>query len=286
MIWYYYAGLFLFGLTAGSFLNVVIYRLPKGKSLVRPGSFCPKCQTHIQYFDNVPILSFLMLGARCRACKAPISWRYPAVELLTGLLFLWLAYDFLASGLPLPILGVYLYLTLGLIVLSFVDYDLEIIPDEISLVGIPVALVLSMAIPDLHRGVPFLDGLFGHMPAPLAAGISSLAGIAAGGGSLWFIGAVARVILKKDAMGFGDVKLMAMVGGLLGWLNMALAFFIACGIGSVIGIIIMIRTKNRRIPFGPFLAAGTFLVMLYGNEIVYFITDVYPRFLRGVMGIE
>lgn len=281
----FYIGVFMFGCAAGSFINVCIYRLPQGKSLVKPGSFCPSCNTPIAWYDNIPLVSFLLLRGKCRSCGENISLRYPAVELLTGLLMLWTVYDCLQDGRSLFILGVYVYLTLGLITVTFIDIAHEIIPDEISLVGIPVALLLSLLIPALHRDVPFFYKLIENGPAWVNSGISSLAGIVIGGGTLWFIGAVAGFLLKKEAMGFGDVKLMAMVGGLTGWLRMLMAFFLACAFGSIVGIVIMLRTKNRRIPFGPFLAAGTFLVLLYSRELVYFFTVIYPGWIRGFMGL-
>lgn len=285
MLWFFLLGVFLFGLCAGSFLNVCIYRLPAGKSLVNPGSFCPKCNTAIKAYDNIPVLSFLILGAKCRSCKVKISWQYPAIELLTALMLVWLAWDYTTSGYSLPVFSAYIYLTLGLIVLTFVDAKLEIIPDEISLIGIPVALILSIIFPELHKDVPFVQDLLGKLPGPVQGGLASLAGIIIGGGSLWLTGFVAKVLLKKDAMGFGDVKLMAAVGGLLGWLDSLVIFFLACGLGSAIGIVIIIKTKSRRIPFGPFLAAGTWFVMLYGPEIIFFITDTYPRFIRNLLGM-
>jgi len=281
----FYIGVFLFGCAAGSFINVCIYRLPQGKSLVKPGSFCPSCSAPIAWFDNIPLVSFLLLRGKCRSCSKKISFRYPAVELLTGLLVLWIVYDCLQDGRSVFVLGVYVYLTLGLITVAFIDMHHEIIPDEISLIGIPVALILSVLIPALHRDVPFFSALVGNGPAWINAGISSLAGIVIGGGTLWVIGTVAGFLLKKEAMGFGDVKLMAMVGGLTGWVCMLMAFFLACAFGSIVGVIIMIKTKNRRIPFGPFLAAGTFLVLLYSREFLYFFTVVYPVWIRRIMGL-
>jgi len=257
----FYVTVFLFGLGAGSFLNVCIHRLPRGGSLVHPGSSCPRCGNPIRWYDNIPLVSFVLLRGKCRACGGRISLRYPAVELVTALLMVWLAVHAAAEGISPLRYGVYVYLTLGLVTLSAVDIGHEIIPDEISLVGVFLAPVVSLIVPELHREVPFaaeiVPGGFGR-PAAL---VSSLVGIAVGGGTLWIIGKVAEFILKKEAMGFGDVKLMAMVGGLLGWLDMLLAFFIACGLGSVVGVAVMLRTKSRRIPFGPFLAAGTFLVI-------------------------
>lgn len=289
MIWILLGGIFLFGLAAGSFLNVCIYRLPEEKSLIHPGSFCPVCSTTIKFYDNIPVLSFIILRGRCRNCSGRISFRYPGVELLTGILLVWLTYDSL-KDLPLgvkliPLLGIYVYITLGLITLSFIDIKHKIIPDEISFVGIPLAFVLSMIFPALHKGVPVIGKLISENYPVLNAAVSSFVGIIIGGGSLWLVGIVAKVLLKKEAMGFGDVKLMAMVGGLLGWLYALLIFFLACGIGSVIGIIILIKTKKHRIPFGPFLAAATYLVLLYGREILYFFTDIYPKFIRGVLRI-
>ena len=282
----FYFGVFLFGLAAGSFINVCIYRLPLGVSLVHPGSFCPLCRTPVRWFDNIPVFSFLILAGKCRSCGKRISLRYPAVELLTGLLLLLVVFDCIQDGRTVFVTGTYIYLLLGLITLSFIDIAHEIIPDEISLMGIPVALVLSVLIPELHYNVPFFSPLIEQAPQRVNAACSSLAGIAVGGGTLWIIGAAAKLILKKEAMGFGDVKLMAMVGGLTGWLNTLLAFFLACALGSLVGIIVMIKTKNRRIPFGPFLAAGTLITILYSTELIYFFTHIYPVWIRKLMGME
>ncbi len=286
MIWILFAGIFAFGLVAGSFLNVCIYRLPTGKSLIKPGSFCPVCKNDIRFYDNIPVLSYLILMGKCRHCGEKISIRYPAVEVLTGLLLVWLAYAVLGSGMSALVLGAYVYLTLGLIVITFVDAEHEIIPDEISLIGIPVSFIVSLFIPDLHAGVYPFSGMFKNLPDFINSGVSSLAGIAVGGGSLWLVGYIGKLILKKDAMGFGDVKLMATVGGFIGWINVLIAIFIACGIGSVIGVAVLIKTKSRRIPFGPFLAVGTFLMMLYNRQIIFFLTDTYPKFVRNVLGMD
>ena len=205
------AALFIIGSIVGSFLNVVIYRVPRGESIVRPPSACPACGTRLRARDNIPVLGYLLLRGRCRYCSAPISPRYPTVEILAGLLPLLV---FARFGLGRELL-VYWPLSYVLLVISFIDLDLRIIPDKVTLPGIAVGLVVAP-----------LVGLTGFW--------ESLIGILVGGGALYLIGVLGELILRKESMGGGDVKLAAMLGAFLGWKMILLALFSAFLIGAVV----------------------------------------------------
>jgi leader peptidase (prepilin peptidase)/N-methyltransferase len=246
--WQLHALFFILGAVVGSFLNVCICRIPDGKSIVSPPSACPRCGQGIRWHDNVPILSFFLLRRRCRTCGEPISWRYPLVEALNGLLFLLL---FLRFGLT-PLLPVMLVLCAALVVITFIDIDHQIIPDRISLPGIPLG---------------FLAALFIGQPTWL----SSLMGILAGGGSLLLIATLYEKFSGKEAMGGGDVKLLAMLGAFLGWQSVPFIIFVGSLGGSLVGVPAMLLQKkggDLRIPFGPFLAFGALLYILAGDEII------------------
>lgn len=250
---------FLFGLIVGSFLNVVIVRLPRGEGLVRPGSRCPACKNPIKAYDNIPILSFLWLKGRCRACRARISWRYPLVEALTALLFVFALGRFGVSARSLFLL---LFLS-ALVVASFIDLEHQIIPHAITLVGIPLGLLGSV----VTQEPPFPDALVGAL---------------CGAGLLYFVAVYGEVLLKKECMGGGDVNLLGMIGAFLGWQKMLLALFLGAVFGSVIGLMMMASgwwlgrsttnhqslIANHRIPFGPFLALGAAVALFFGEGLV------------------
>jgi leader peptidase (prepilin peptidase)/N-methyltransferase len=238
---------FVFGAVIGSFLNVCIYRLQREESVVWPGSRCPKCRKPIAWYDNLPILSFLLLRGRCRACRAPISLRYPLVEVLNGAGYLLLLEQF---GFTWPTLIYALFLS-ALIVITFIDLDVQIIPDVISLPGIVIGLVASYWLP---QGV-----------------VSSVIGFLVGGGVFWLVAAVGARVLKQEAMGGGDIKLIAMVGAFLGWHNVLLTIFLASLSGAAVGLMFMaLKGWGRKtpIPFGPFLALGAVLSLFFGTTIV------------------
>jgi leader peptidase (prepilin peptidase)/N-methyltransferase len=265
----------LFGAMFGSFLNVVILRLPEKKSLVWPGSSCPKCGAKIRSFDNVPILSWLILGGRCRDCRAPISVQYPIVEALTAALTLATAWRFLlAPAQPdWARFAAAELLVLALVPVTFIDLRLTIIPDRITKPGMVAGPLLSLAAPALHR----TEWLTGEgLSAPVAALLLSLLGMAAGAGSIWGMGVLGTALFRKDAMGFGDVKLMGMAGAFVGPVGVLLAILIGCVIGSVGGILAWLVTRSRYIPFGPFLSAGTVIVLFFYDEVWHFITVTYP----------
>jgi leader peptidase (prepilin peptidase)/N-methyltransferase len=267
----------VFGAMLGSFLNVVIYRLPRKESLAWPGSHCPECGTPIRWYDNVPIVSWLVLAGKCRACRKPIPFRYPLVEALTGALTALLAWRFLTGPGPVDGVrfGVSLLFTAALVAVAFIDIALRIIPDRITKPGMVVAPVISLLVPALHR-VAWLPGL-----SPGAAALLlSLAGMAVGAGSIWMMGVIGKVAFRKEAMGFGDVKLMGLIGGFLGPVGVLLAVLLACVAGSVIGILAWLVTRDHYIPFGPFLSLGAFAVLVFRPEVVHFFTVTYPSLFR------
>lgn len=262
--------LFITGLGVGSFLNVVVYRVPLGLSLLSPPSFCPRCGHPLAARDNVPLLGWLLLRGKCRYCRAPISWRYPAVELATGLL--WAMEGWRLAGLRG---GHYTDVCLGLLELVFlsslvvtvlVDWDHRIILDEISLGGMFAALLASPLLPVLHHAEsvgsfsiasPELAALFGDWPAwGRSAGAASVGAIAGLGFSLliyWFGNAAFRKQIEAakaedpeidSALGLGDVKLMGFYGAWLGWRAVPLIFFIASLTGAGIGGVMKIRSGN------------------------------------------
>ncbi|MBI5641733.1 MAG: prepilin peptidase [Nitrospirae bacterium] len=242
---------FAFGSLIGSFLNVCIYRIPRNQSVIMPSSRCPSCLKPIRPWDNIPVISYLLLGGKCRYCKARISPRYPLIEALNAFFYiavLWrygLGWDF----------ALYCVLASALIVITFIDLDFQIIPDRITLAGIPIGLVAgSFILPD-----PFLR-------ASALGYKSSIIGFLTGGGLFYLV-----AVLSRGGMGGGDIKMMAMVGALMGWKSVLLTTFAGSLTGSVIGIFLMIfRGKGRKakIPFGPFLALGTIITLFFGQEIL------------------
>jgi len=240
--------IFFFGCCLGSFLNVCIYRLPRNLSVVAPRSFCPHCQTPIRAYDNIPLLSYLFLGGKCRNCRAEISWRYPLVEALTGGVALSLFLKFGPSFLFFSTLG----FAAALIVIAFIDLDRRIIPDVISLPGIAVGFLLAV---------------FGSMVTIK----ESLIGIAAGGGSLYLVAFVYQLLTKREGMGGGDVKLLAMIGAWLGWKAILFTLFFASLSGTFIGGGAMLIQKEGRhyaIPFGPFLAFSALAYIFFGSQLI------------------
>jgi leader peptidase (prepilin peptidase)/N-methyltransferase len=250
---------FVLGLAIGSFLNVCIYRLPLKKSILFPPSFCPRCGKRIKFYDNIPLLSYILLRGRCRHCQQRISLIYPAVELLNGLLFLLLffrygpSWDFAAKAI----------LFSSLVVIFFIDLKYQIIPDAITLPGIIVGLGFSI----LTRSPDFLQ---------------SLLGLLAGGGVLYLIALIGDKVFKKESMGGGDIKLAAMLGAFLGWQKVLLVFFLGSFLGALVGIIALLFSEEARekrlIPFGPFLAAATLLAIFLGNQLF----ELYLKFFNRI----
>jgi leader peptidase (prepilin peptidase) / N-methyltransferase len=236
------------GLLIGSFLNVVIARLPEGRSLVRPGSACPGCGAAIAWHDNVPVISFLALRGRCRACAMPISWRYPLVEAVTGALFGAAA---LAFG-PTLHAAVASALLAALLAITLIDLERQIIPDAISLPGI-------------------LAGLLANLATGRVSWLDSVLGIVVGGGVFLAIAVVGSWLAGQDAMGGGDIKLAAMLGAFLGWKVLLLSLFVSAIGGGILAAILMgsgLRGRKDPLPFGPFLAAGGAIGLFWGERMV------------------
>lgn len=243
----------VFGLIVGSFANVCIYRLPRGESIVRPWSHCPLCKRPILWYDNIPLLSFIFLKGRCRNCRKHISFRYPLVEFLTSFLF-WAGFK--AVGLSWTVLFYWYFFSL-LIIATFTDFSHLIIPDVISLPGIFIGLAASFTFPEIMNTSVHLQGL-----------IRSFAGLLAGGGIIWAIGILGKAIFHKEAMGGGDVKLMAMVGSFLGIKLTLFTIFLGSLLGALAGgilILLHIKTRKDYIPFGPYLALGAVISFFWGE---------------------
>jgi len=226
--------IFTFGLCIGSFMNVCIYRLPAKKSIVFPGSACPDCGTSIRAYDNIPVLSYIWLKGRCRHCSTRIPLRYVTVEIMGGA-FAVLAY--LKFGFTWEAL-IYYGFVAALLIITFIDIDYQIIPDIISLPGIPLGFAASFAIP----GVTYK---------------ASLIGILVGGGMLYLIAWGYQLVTKKEGMGGGDIKLLGMIGAFTGWQGVLFTIFVASAVGTISGLLVMLHQKKGlklAIPFGPFLS--------------------------------
>lgn len=247
---------FIFGSLTGSFLNVCIYRVPRGLSVVSPSSSCPSCSRPIKFYDNFPILSYLFLAGKCRYCRNKISLRYPVVEALNAALYLAAIWRF-GIGWHLPF--IFLFCS-AMVVITFIDFDFQIIPDTITIPGMLIGLIAgSLTLPD-----PFARG-------NMLGFIESAIGLLAGGGMFYIIAVLSHKILKQEAMGGGDIKMMAMVGAFMGWKAILLTTFSGSLLGSIIGLFLMaFKGKGRRtmIPFGPFLASGALLTLFLGQEIM------------------
>ena len=241
--------IFLFGLCIGSFLNVCIYRLPAAKSIMDPSrSVCPNCEQQIRYYDNIPIFSYLWLKGRCRHCSTRIPIRYAVVELMTGGFAVAVLLGF---GLTLEGLVYFVFIS-SLLVITFIDIDHKIIPDVITLPGILIGLIFSFALPS----VGFKD---------------AIVGLLVGGGSLWLVAWVYYLLTRKDGMGGGDIKLLAMMGTIIGLKGVIFTIFMSSAVGTVVGItLMMIQGKNMKfaVPFGPFLSIGAITYIFFGNDII------------------
>ena len=248
--WMHLSASCLIGLMAGSFLNVCIYRLPRGESVAWPGSHCPLCQAPIAWYDNLPVLSYMLLRGKCRHCHAPISWRYPVIETVNALLWLWAT-----LVLPLPTSVLACLLGSALLTLACIDQEHLIIPDSINLFIAVLGLIAFFVSPSLLWWERLLGGLVG-------------------GGSLLLLAELAYRLWHKDAMGGGDIKLMAAAGLFLGWKQILLALFlssfIALGFILIEGIVHRRASMDtsREIPYGPALACACWLSLLYGDTLI------------------
>jgi leader peptidase (prepilin peptidase)/N-methyltransferase len=239
---------FIAGTVIGSFLNVCVHRLPREESIIRPRSRCPACQAQIRAIDNIPLISFLLLGARCRDCGNPIAWRYPLVEALTGTLF---AMTVAWFGVT-PRAALLLAFLSGLVVVSFIDLDHQIIPNVVTLPGIPLGLLAGLVLGE----PPLLDRVMGTL---------------LGAGFLYLVLFYGGALFGQEAMGEGDLNLIALVGAFLGWQAVALTIFLGCLFGSAVGLaLIASRRLGRRqhIPFGPFLSLGAVVALFWGDRLI------------------
>jgi len=252
-----YAILIASGLMFGSFLNVCIYRMPKGESVVMPGSHCTKCGHMLPWFENIPVLSFIFLRGKCSKCNAGISFVYPVVEIISAVLIVLMYVYF---GLTLKAL-IYYLLFAALVISSFVDFDIQEIPDIISLPGIVIGLVISFVYPEIF---PWAETRWQSL-------IQSLLGVLVGGGSLYVLGFLGELVFRKEAMGGGDIKLLAMVGAFIGWKLALAVFFIAPFFGVLAGLVVKLRDGKNLIPYGPYLSLGSLIALLWGDKIIVFL---------------
>jgi len=269
--------LFLLGCAVGSHLNVCIWRLPRGLSVNDPErSICPHCGHPIRWYDNVPLLSFFLLGRCCRDCGAPISWRYPVIEALTGVLFALIYYrQGLQVGTGVGQLALMMLVTSLLIVASAVDVEYFIIPDEVSVFGIMGGLLAGILLPELHVGTesyntferltgdPSLDGLIG-----------SAIGALGGGGMIFVFALIGAAIFRREALGFGDVKLMAMLGAFFGWKVVLVTFFLSPFLGLIYGVPLMLMSDENVMPYGPFLSLAAVLALVFRTALCDFVVPL------------
>jgi leader peptidase (prepilin peptidase) / N-methyltransferase len=293
------SAVFLFGLAFGSFLNVCIYRLPRGLSVVAPRSACPKCKQPIAFYDNIPVLSWLILGGRCRHCKAPISPRYLMIELLTGFLFL-SCYWFFGPTLSTLKYCVFAFLTLGLI---FTDAETKLLPDKLTLPGLALGIIFSLIVPVNDLASQFLPGMVSlpfssDVSMRLLSLVDSLLGAALGASFIYGAGAIYLRWRGMEGMGFGDVKLMAMVGAFLGMKLTIFTIFTASLAGSLFGLatvfVVWLKRTHRfmkrlanaqaarrrgwqsaqmvyryyQMPFGVFLGSMALFAFFFGNQFL------------------
>lgn len=269
-----YIFVFLFGAAIGSFLNVVIYRVPNEESVIFPNSACPNCKNSIKSYDNIPILSWLILRGKCRSCKTPISSRYPAVELLTALIFL-LTYSQIGFNAFLPVCLIF---AASIIALIFIDAENMILPNVITYPLLIFALSVRLIYPIFFGKSFFYDfqifplTLLQHYPDWVISISGALIGAVLGGGSLWLVGVIWKWLRGVDAMGLGDVKMMFAVGALLGWRLTLLSIFLGAFSGAIIGVFLIARQKEKdfqtQIPFGIFLGIGSIIALLFGERIL------------------
>jgi len=257
--------IFIFGLAIGSFFNVGIYRIPRNKSLVFPPSHCPSCKKRIKPYDNIPVLSYIVLLGKCRYCKKPISLRYPLVELLTALLFVAATLKF---GFTVALLRAVIFISF-LIIVSFIDLEHQIAPFRLTIPGLALGLITSLFLPEKVLS-SFVGMLLGGLFVFLAW-------------ALWryFLAAIFQVTLaikQKEGIGWGDLPLTAMIGAFLGWEYLLVALFASIFSGTIIGLLIRIIKKGKAgepIPFGPFLALGSLVGLFFGQTIINWYLNLF-----------
>ena len=256
-----------FGACVGSFLNVCIWRMPREESVVKPRSHCPHCGILIPWYLNIPVLSWMLLRGKCASCKGPIAMRYMLVELLTATLFLavflkWAIPDDLhllpiSHGAMVPVYWLFLG---GLVLGTFIDFDHYILPDTVTIGGMIVGPLLSMALPVLHGCETWWQG-----------GLMSLLGLVTGFGLLFAVSVLGEKAFKKEAMGFGDVKLLGAIGAFLGWKAVLFTVFVSSFLGSIVGLLLILSRNAKmqsRIPFGPYLSLGAVIWIFYGPALI------------------
>lgn len=268
------------GAIIGSFLNVVIHRIPREQSIVFPNSACPKCHTAIKPYDNIPIISYIILRGRCRNCAVHIPSRYPAVEALTAILFVAVTWH---DGLSFALVFDLAFVA-SMVALIFIDAEHMILPNAITYPGVLFALITRIIVPYLagpahFDDLPQLLSLMPSLPVWLVSLIGAAVGALAGGGSLWLMGFMWEKLRGVEAMGFGDVKMMFMVGAFLGWRLTILTILLGALTGSVAGILVMYRRGNRNmqmmLPFGIFLGIGSIVSLLFGSRIINWYASMF-----------
>jgi leader peptidase (prepilin peptidase)/N-methyltransferase len=276
-----YILVFVFGAMIGSFLNVVIHRVPNGESIVFPDSACPKCKSPIKFYDNIPLLSWFFLDGNCRYCNMKISPRYPAVELLNALIFI-LVYRQIGFTAFLPVCLIFVA---SIIALMFIDAEHMILPNVITYPLLAFALIVRLIFP-LFSGVEFFSDLksfplnqLEDTPIWLVSLIGAVLGALIGGGSLWLIGEIWKRLRGVEAMGLGDVKMMFAVGAFLGWRLAILTIFVGAFCGAIIGVFVIAKQKNKdlqtQVPFGTFLGTGAILSLLFGEQMIKWYFDTF-----------
>jgi leader peptidase (prepilin peptidase) / N-methyltransferase len=251
---------FVMGAIVGSFLNVCIYRMPRGESIVSPGSHCPSCEKPVMWFDNIPLFGFMVLGGKCRHCKAGFSPRYFVVELLNALIWLalWLHY----GAAPQFFAGVILFSIL--LAVTCTDFETGLIPDKLSFPGMAAGLLLSLIFPELQGKTEWYQGL-----------LASFLGLLAGGGVLYLVGMIGDFIFKKETMGGGDIKLLAMIGAFVGMQKVFFVFLLSPIPAAPIALFLKLTRKAETLPYGPYLALTGACFFLAGEPIMAEILKYY-----------
>ena len=271
------------GLVIGSFLNVCIYRIPEGLSLLWPSSKCVNCSKRVVWYDNIPVLSYLFLKGKCRHCQHKISALYPITEIVTGIVFLSLFHSvIMVKGDLICAYIFYLIFCCLLIIGSIVDLKLYIIPNEITYTGLilaPIAGLLCVGSRNLNSAQGYFDNSVNQWMASLQ---TTMIGVFVAGGMIYLCGVIGKLVFRKDAMGFGDVKLMGVIGGFIGWKLAVATFFLAPFFGLLFGIPRLISKRGKMIPYGPFLSLAAFVCLLFQDVTVGIIDnylDVYLTLL-------
>jgi leader peptidase (prepilin peptidase)/N-methyltransferase len=261
----------LFGLIIGSFLNVCIYRLPRRESILFPGSHCPKCGKSVRPYDNIPVVSYLLLGGKCRFCRSPISIQYPSVELATGLCFFACAHQWNTAS-PTFLNSAFLAV---LIVLVFIDYHHQILPNVLTIPGAVLGIILSPLQDEVYYDDLLtrwlVDSLSQGSPQLLQSWVGAFLGALAGAGTLYLVAFLYKAARNKQGLGMGDVKMMAMVGAVLGWRLAFLTIFVGSALGSLIGVVLIVfkgRNLQYKLAFGTFLGIASAVALFYGLPLI------------------